>query len=125
MEKRDECGGVAAEGCQCTTFMCGGRELVSWRIIDDHTSLGHDAEPHDPKMAMTASKIADELDLTYFNNTIELRIKIMSIVNGIIFILSTRGRGWRPTASIAARGKCLSAAISANLCQSHVHLPIG
>jgi hypothetical protein len=35
-----------------------------YRIIDDRTLLGHDAERHDPNTEMTASKIAGELDLT-------------------------------------------------------------
>ena len=117
MEKRDERGGMAAEGCQCTASMYGGRELAVWHIVDDCTTLGHGAQRHDPKTATAASKIADKPDLIYFNNTIELHIKIMSIVNGIMFILSTRGRGLRLAASIAAHGKCLLAAISANLYQ--------
>ena len=29
MEKRDKCGRVAAEGCQCTTSAGGGREVAT------------------------------------------------------------------------------------------------
>ncbi len=62
MEKRDKHGGMA-EGYQCTTSACGRREGATYRIDNDCTLLGHDAECHDPNMAMTASKIAGKLDL--------------------------------------------------------------
>ena len=83
IKKRDGRGGMAAEGCQCVASMCGGRELAAWCIVDNFTLLGHDVECHDPETARTASKIADEPDLIYFNNTIEPRIKTKSIINGI------------------------------------------
>ncbi len=62
VEKRDKHGGLA-EGCQCTTSACKGREKAMQGIIDNHTLLGHNAERHDPNTTMTASKIASEPDL--------------------------------------------------------------
>jgi hypothetical protein len=62
-EKRDERAGVA-EGCQCATSACGGREVATQGIVDNRTLLGHDAERHDPNTTMTASKIAGKPDLT-------------------------------------------------------------
>ncbi len=38
----------------------------TYRIVDNHMMLGHDAEHHDPNMAMTASKTAGVPDLIYF-----------------------------------------------------------
>ncbi len=68
MEKRDECGGVA-EGCLCAMSACGRREGAMYRIVNDCTLLGHDAERHVPNTAITASKIAGNPDLIYFNNS--------------------------------------------------------
>ena len=48
----------------------GGREVVTWCIIDDRTFLGHDAERHDSNMATMPSKIADKPVIIYFNNTV-------------------------------------------------------
>jgi hypothetical protein len=62
IDKRDKHGGVA-EGCQCTTPACGGREMVMQGIINNRTLLHHDAEHHDPNMTMMASKIVGEPDL--------------------------------------------------------------
>ncbi len=84
MEKRDEHGGVA-EGCQCATSACGRREGATYRIVDNRTLLGHDAEHHVLNTAITASKIAGKPDLIYFNNIIEPLVKIVSIINEIIF----------------------------------------
>jgi hypothetical protein len=53
-------------------------------------------------MAMTAFKIAGKPDLIQFNNIIELHVKIMSIINKINFILSTRERGGAQQPRIAA-----------------------
>ena len=52
-----------------------------------------------PQYCDTASKLVGEPYLVYFNNRVESRVKIMSIMNEIIFILSTRERGWHPVAS--------------------------
>ncbi len=84
MEKRDKRGGVA-EGFQCTMSVCGRLEGATYSIVDNHMLLGHDAEPHDPNMAMTASKIAGEPDLIYFNNNIEPCSKITNIIHEVIF----------------------------------------
>jgi hypothetical protein len=51
-----------------------------YRIVNDHTLLGHEAERHDPNTAMTASKIAGKLELIYFNDNIEPRSKITNII---------------------------------------------
>ncbi len=104
VEKRGKRGGVA-EGCQCSTSACGRREGAMYRIVDNPTLLGHDAECHVPNTAMTASKIAGKLDPIYFYNIIELLVKIMSIINEIIFVLSTRKRGGAQQPHIAARAK--------------------
>ncbi len=37
---------------------------ATYRIVDDPTLLGHDAERHDPNTEMTASKIAGKPELT-------------------------------------------------------------
>ena len=101
VEKRDEHGGVA-EGCQCTKSACGRREGAMYRIVDNPTLLGHDAECHDPNTAMMASKIAGDPDLIYFNNNIQPRSKIMNIFNEIIFIFCIRERGGTQRPCIAA-----------------------
>jgi hypothetical protein len=75
---------------------------VTHLTVDDHTLLSHDTERHDPNTAMTASKIAGEPDLIWFNNNIEPCVKIMSIINKINFILSTRLRGGAQQPCIAA-----------------------
>jgi hypothetical protein len=48
---------------KCTTSACGRWEGATYRIVDNCTLLGHDAERHDPNTAMMASKIAGKLDL--------------------------------------------------------------
>jgi hypothetical protein len=101
VEKTDERGGVA-EGCQCTTSACGRREGATYRIFDNCTLLGHDAECHDPNMAMTASEIGGKLGLIYFNNNIEPRAKITSIINDFFLIFCTRERGSAQQPCIAA-----------------------
>ncbi len=77
----------------------GGRELAGaahrQQLIGN---FGHGAQYFCRNTTMTASKTADELDLIYFNNIIEPRFKIMSIINKIIYILSTRERGGPPAA---------------------------
>jgi hypothetical protein len=73
-----------------------------YRIVNNRTLLGHDAECHVPNTAMTASKIAGKLDLIYFNNIIELLIKIIGIIIEINFILPTRERGGAQQPCIAA-----------------------
>ncbi len=79
-----------------------------YRIVNDCTLLGHDAEHHDPNTAMTASKIAGEPDLMQFNNNIEPRVKTMSIINEIKFIFYKRERR-RPAALHCCLCKCLLA----------------
>ncbi len=95
MKRRDERGGVA-EGCQCATSACRRRVGATYHIVNDRTMLGHDAEHHDPNTAMTASKIAGEPDLIYFNNKIEPRAKITRIINEIIFCIIYKREGVAP-----------------------------
>ena len=68
------------------------------RIANVLTLLGHDAERHVPNMAMTASKIAGEPDLIYFNNIIEPLVKIMSIINETNFYILYNRERRRPAA---------------------------
>ena len=58
--------------------------------------LGHDDERHDPNTATTPSKIADELDIIYFNNTLHSRVKITSISNEINFNINYKRGGVAP-----------------------------
>ncbi len=116
VEKRDEHGGVA-EGCQCTKSACGRREGAMYRIVNNHTLLGHDAERHVPNMVMTASKIAGEPDLIYFNNIIEPLVKKMCIINEIIFYIIYKRERWHPAALHCCLCESLLEAILANPCQ--------
>jgi hypothetical protein len=70
-----------------------------YRIVDNRTLLGHDAERHVPNTAMMASKIAGKPDLLYFNYIIEPLVKIMSIINEINFYIIYKREKWRPAAS--------------------------
>ncbi len=88
-----------------------------YRIVNNCTLLGHDAECHDPNMAMTASIIAGEPELIYFNDNIELRVKIISIINEINFYIMYKRESWCPAALHCCLCECLLAAILANLCQ--------
>ncbi len=106
MEKSDERRGVAER-----------REGAMYRIVNDCTLLGHDAERLIPNKAMTVSKIAGEPDLMYFNNFIEPLVEIMSIINDINFYIIYKRERWRLAASHYCSCECLLAAILANPCQ--------
>ena len=70
--------------------------MTAWHIIDNCALLPFDAERHDPNTTMRAFKQAGEPDPIYFNNIIEARVKITSIIIKINFYIIYKREGVAP-----------------------------